>query len=64
VRINVLSESGATKTNNAGVNTNALMIGQLFNLVFHCFDINGKEIRQNIDGLQAQAVFTNINLND
>ena len=51
MRINVLSESGATKTNNAGVNTNALMIGQLFNLVFHCFDINGKEIRQNIDGL-------------
>ena len=40
------------------------MIGQLFNLVFHCFDINGKEIRQNIDGLQAKAVFTNLNLND
>jgi len=45
VKINVMSESGTSKTNNAGVDTNALMIGQLFNLVFHCFDINGKEIR-------------------
>jgi hypothetical protein len=40
------------------------MMGQLFTVVFHCFDIYGKEINHNIDGLKAQAVFTNLNMND
>ncbi len=64
VKIQVLSESGNVNTNNAGVNTNALVMGQLYTMVFHCYDINGKEIKQNIDTVSAQAVFTNLNMND
>jgi hypothetical protein len=39
-------------------------MGQLFTLVFNCYDLYGKEIKHNIDGLQAKALFTNINMND
>lgn len=41
-----------------------LVMGQLFALVFHCFDLNGNEITSNIAGLQAKAVFTNAEMND
>lgn len=41
-----------------------LVLGQLFALVFHCFDLNGNEITSNIVGLQAKAVFTNVDMSD
>ena len=53
--VQVLSASAAS---------NSLTLGQLFTLVFHCFDLNGNEITTNIDGLQARAVFTNLEMND